>query len=154
MANKNDAPQAHIESASEAVEIAKQKAEEAARVAAAEAKVKAAEEVAKEQAEAQKEPAGQSAEPKSESAGEAKTQQGTQGYLQRFDAWLNATFPNNRGAVLGGVVGLIIALLFFAIGFWHTLFIAVLVLIGVAVGQYVDGDPKLVRAISKLIKKH
>lgn len=153
MANKKDAPQTHIESASEAAEIAKQKAEEAAAVAAAEAKVKAAEEAAKKlEAEASAEDNSQE-DVQPAVTSEPAVQKNAQGYLKRLDAWLNETFPNNRGAVLGGVAGLIVALLFFAIGFWNTLFIVVLVLIGVAAGQYIDGDPKLVRAIQKLIKK-
>lgn len=76
-----------------------------------------------------------------------------QNWIQRINAWLNTAFPTNKNAVLGGIAGLLVACLFFALGFWKTLFIVILVLIGVAVGQIADGDPKLVRTITKLTRK-
>lgn len=77
-----------------------------------------------------------------------------EGCLKRANAWLEDSFPTHKNAVLGGAVGLIVALMIFGIGFWKTLFISVLILIGVAVGQIADGDPKLIRLIKELIKKH
>lgn len=146
MTNKQDTPQAHIESASEAAEIAKQKAEEAAKVAAAEAKVQAAEKASEESCQ----------EPASKKDASETGQTATSSFkpIKHIQAWLTETFPGNENAVLGGIAGLAIACLFFAIGFSKTLFIVILVLIGVAVGQYADGDPKLARAIQKLIKKN
>lgn len=90
-----------------------------------------------------------------EEAPEAKAQHASvENWIQRINAWLDNAFPSNKNAVLGGIAGLLVACLFFALGFWKTLFIVVLVLIGVAVGQIADGDPKLVRTINKLTKKH
>lgn len=74
--------------------------------------------------------------------------------LSRVGAWMAQTFPNCRHAVIGGICGLVVALLLFTIGVLKTLVIAVLVVCGVAVGQYFDGDPKLARTIQNLLKKH
>ena len=65
-------------------------------------------------------------------------------------AWVHATFPGHENAFWGGVIGLLAALVFFAIGLWRTLLIAVLVLVGVAVGQAIDGDPKIVNLIRQI----
>lgn len=75
------------------------------------------------------------------------------GAFARASHWLDETFPNGRNAVLGGVTGLVVALLLFAIGVLKTLVIAILVVVGVACGQYLDGDPKIVRFIQNLMKK-
>ena len=75
------------------------------------------------------------------------------GVLARASRWLDGTFPNSRNAVLGGVTGLVAALLLFTIGVLKTLVIAILVVVGVACGQYLDGEPKIVRFIQNLMKK-
>lgn len=75
------------------------------------------------------------------------------GAFARASRWLDETFPNGRNAVLGGVTGLVVALLLFAIGVLKTLVIAILVVVGVACGQYLDGDPKIVRFVQNLMKK-
>lgn len=69
--------------------------------------------------------------------------------LERFSGWLTKSFPGHENAFLGGVCGLVVAILIAAIGFWWTLLVALLVLIGVAIGQQADGDPKIIRAVSK-----
>ena len=75
------------------------------------------------------------------------------GAFARASHWLDETFPNSRNAVLGGVTGLVVALLLFTIGVLKTLAIAILVVVGIACGQYLDGDPKIVRFIQNLMKK-
>ena len=65
-------------------------------------------------------------------------------------AWLRRTFPGHENAVLWGIVGFVAAILIFVVGFWQTLFVAILVTVGVSFGQYLDGDPKIWRAVSKL----
>ena len=75
------------------------------------------------------------------------------GVLACASRWLDETFPNSRNAVLGGVTGLVVALLLFTIGVLKTLVIAILVVVGIACGQYLDGDPKIVRFIQNLMKK-
>ena len=75
------------------------------------------------------------------------------GVLARASRWLDETFPNSRNAVLGGVTGLVVALLLFTIGVLKTLVIAILVVVGIACGQYLDGEPKIVRFIQNLMKK-
>ncbi len=74
-------------------------------------------------------------------------------FRQGVDAarsWVSRTFPGNENAFLGGVLGFLVAILIFAIGFWRTLFVIVLVTVGVCVGQQMDGDPKLWNAVRKL----
>lgn len=75
------------------------------------------------------------------------------GAFARASHWLDETFPNSRNAVLGGVTGLVVALLLFTIGVLKTLVIAILVAVGIACGQYLDGEPKIVRFIQNLMKK-
>lgn len=96
--------------------------------------------------------------PASSSTGDAATAPGAvavapANYLDRAGAWLAETFPNSRHAVLGGICGLIVALLLFTIGVLDTLIVAVCIACGVAVGQYLDGDPKLARIVQSLIKR-
>lgn len=76
------------------------------------------------------------------------------GAFVRASQWLDQTFPHSRNAVLGGLCGLAVAILLFTIGIFKTLVIAILVVAGVALGQFADGDPKLVHIVEKLIKKH
>lgn len=87
--------------------------------------------------------------PVEQGAGGAKPE----GSFARASQWLDQTFPNSKNAVIGGLAGLVVALLLFSIGLFKTLVIAILVLVGVAAGQYLDGDPKLVKAIQNLMKK-
>ena len=72
---------------------------------------------------------------------------------QAFKAWLAKTFPGNVHAVIGGVCGLLVAILFFVFGFWKTLLVCLLVTIGVALGQYLDGNPRIVNLIRRLVSE-
>ncbi len=74
------------------------------------------------------------------------------GARERATAFAEGIFPGHGNAILWGVIGFLAALLIFLLGFWRTLFIAFLVLVGVAFGQYLDGDPKIVRALMNLIR--
>lgn len=65
-------------------------------------------------------------------------------------AWVNRTFPGHAGAFWGGVCGLLAAVCLFVLGIFKTVVIAALVLVGVAVGQFADGDPKLVNLVRRL----
>lgn len=65
-------------------------------------------------------------------------------------AWVHNTFPGHEHAFWGGVVALVIALMVFIIGPLRVLLIILLVLVGVAVGQVLDGDPKIIRIIAGL----
>lgn len=103
-------------------------------------------------------PSGDAAEPASGPKPAAQPANGTEpaaqpGAFARASHWLDETFPNSRNAVLGGVTGLVVALLLFTIGVLKTLVIAILVVVGIACGQYLDGDPKIVRFIQNLMKK-
>lgn len=75
------------------------------------------------------------------------------GAWTRLSTWFATTFPHSRNAVLGGICGLVVALLLFSVGLLKTLVIALLVTIGVACGQYADGDPKLVNLVREFMKR-
>lgn len=103
-------------------------------------------------------PSGDAAEPASGPEPAAQPASGPEpaaqpGAFARASHWLDETFPNSRNAVLGGVTGLVVALLLFTIGVLKTLAIAILVVVGIACGQYLDGAPKIVRFIQNLMKK-
>jgi uncharacterized membrane protein len=53
--------------------------------------------------------------------------------------------------VLGGVAGLVIALLVFLIGIGKTLLVCLAVLVGVTIGQFLDGDPQIWHFIERLL---
>lgn len=67
--------------------------------------------------------------------------------------WVRKTFPGHEGAFWGAVIALIVALLIFMIGFFRVLLIILLVVVGIAIGQIIDGDPKIIRAITRLFKR-
>ena len=82
----------------------------------------------------------------------AKIDQSAQNGGIRASAWVSRTFPGHENAFLGGVCGVLVAIVMAAIGFWRTLLLVILVLIGVAIGQQADGDPKILRALGKLFR--
>ena len=98
--------------------------------------------------------AQQDAAPTSEPHESTAGTQGTQNTVNRASAWVSKTFPGHENAFLGGVCGLIVAIVMAAIGFWRTLLLVLLVLIGVAIGQQADGDPKILRVLGKLFRDH
>lgn len=75
------------------------------------------------------------------------------GFL-RVSAWVSKTFPGHENAFWGGVLGLVAAVVLLAFGILKTLIVVVLVVAGIAVGQLVDGDPKLIRALQRLFSNN
>ena len=69
----------------------------------------------------------------------------------KVGAWSKRTFPGPETAVIFGLIGLIAAILIFIVGIWRALIIALFVVVGVALGQVVDGDPKILRAVRRFI---
>lgn len=74
--------------------------------------------------------------------------------FSRVSAWVSKTFPGHENAFWGGVLGLLAAIVLLAFGILKTLIVAVLVVAGIAVGQLVDGDPKLIRALQRLFSNN
>lgn len=72
--------------------------------------------------------------------------------VRSIRSWVSQSFPGHENAVIFGFLGFVIAILIFVIGFWRTLFITLVVVAGVAVGQKLDGDAKIINAIRKLIR--
>lgn len=74
--------------------------------------------------------------------------------FSRVSAWVSKTFPGHENAFWGGVLGLVAAVVLLAFGILKTLIVVVLVMAGIAVGQLVDGDPKLIRALQRLFSNN
>ena len=76
------------------------------------------------------------------------------GIIRSISNWLSAAFPGHKNAVMLGLAGFVLAVLFFAIGFWRTLLITLFVVVGVAIGQVLDGDPKILRAVQRWLNRN
>lgn len=68
--------------------------------------------------------------------------------------WVRRTFPGHEHAFWGGVIGFLAAVLFLVLGLWRALVIVVLVIIGVAAGQALDGDSKIMDLIRHLFSRN
>lgn len=90
------------------------------------------------------EPEPQAAAPSRQTVGEtlAEARSNVAGALTKLD-------PKHPHAVYFGLLGLLLALLIFWIGFFPTLLIVLLVVAGVALGQLYDGDPKIINALKR-----
>lgn len=94
------------------------------------------------------EPAAEQSHASSENFGETAKETVRDG-VESASNWLDQLFPGHGNAVLFAIVGFVAALLLFQIGFWRTLLIVILVIVGVAYGQYLDGDPKILRSFQQ-----
>lgn len=72
----------------------------------------------------------------------------------RLLAWVRRTFPGHEHAFWGGVLGFVVALLFLFLGLWRALVIVVLVVAGVAAGQALDGDSKIMDLLRRLFSRN
>ena len=95
--------------------------------------------------------AGQGASANGQASEQPKQRKSVADVRQAATSWVHRTFPGHEHAFYGAIVALIVALLVFAIGFWRMLLIALIVLVGVAVGQVFDGDPKIINALRGLV---
>lgn len=71
----------------------------------------------------------------------------------RLSAWVSRTFPGHERAFWGAVAGFVAAIAFLVVGPWPLVVIAVFVLSGVAVGQALDGDPRIVNTLRRLFTR-
>ena len=69
-----------------------------------------------------------------------------------FSEWVHKTCPGHENAFFGAILALIVSLLVFIIGVWRTLLLVVLVVVGIAIGQVFDGNPKIINAIRGLFE--
>ena len=72
----------------------------------------------------------------------------------RISAWVRRSFPGQEKAFWGAVIGLIAAIVFLAVGPWPLVVIAVFVFVGVAAGQALDGDPRIVNTLRHLFNRN
>lgn len=68
--------------------------------------------------------------------------------MQTLRSWCRG----REHACLGAVVGLIVAFCIFSLGFLKTLIIAICVGLGIAFGQYIDGNPRMLSIVKKLFR--
>lgn len=68
----------------------------------------------------------------------------------RLTAWVRRTFPGHEHAFWGGVLGFLAAILFLVLGLFRALVIIALVVVGVAIGQALDGDSKIMDLFRRL----
>ena len=71
-----------------------------------------------------------------------------------ISAWVRRTFPGQEKAFWGALIGLVAAVVFLAVGPWPLVVIAVFVFVGVAAGQVLDGDPKIVNTLRHLFNRN
>lgn len=69
-------------------------------------------------------------------------------------SWVSRNFPGHEHAFWGGVLGLAVAVAFFALGLFRTIVIVVLVFVGVSLGLALDGDSRLVDALRRLFSRN
>ena len=72
----------------------------------------------------------------------------------RLFAWVRRTFPGHEHAFWGGVLGFVAAILFLVLGLFKALVILALVIVGVAVGQALDGDSKIMDLVRRLFSRN
>ena len=65
---------------------------------------------------------------------------------------LDRLFPGHANAALFALVGLVVALLVLAFGFWRMMLVVVLVVAGIAFGQCLDGDPKILNRLKEIFQ--
>lgn len=62
-------------------------------------------------------------------------------------------YKNNKYAVIGLIIGVITAILFITVGFFETLLILLLALIGYLIGAYKDNNPQVINWLEKLLRR-
>ena len=72
----------------------------------------------------------------------------------RLLAWVRRTFPGHEHAFWGGVLGFVAAILFLVLGLFKALVIVLLVIVGVAAGQALDGDSKIMDLVRRLFSNN
>jgi uncharacterized membrane protein len=72
---------------------------------------------------------------------------------QSFYEYLAEQAGRNRGKVIGGLIGLLVALLWIISGFWTMLFIAILILIGYFIGKCFDDHVSLSELWTRMFGK-
>ena len=84
---------------------------------------------------------------------EASPQDGKRGAFTSLKQAVAPYVEHHEHAVLYGIVGFVVAALILIVGFWPTVLLALFAAIGVAIGQYRDGDRKSQTAFKNLIKR-
>ena len=71
-------------------------------------------------------------------------------FMKQTLQWIKKSTQLHKGAVIGGCVGLLFAILLFTVGLFKMLVVALFVLIGVAIGQIYDGKATILSKIRTL----
>jgi uncharacterized membrane protein len=73
---------------------------------------------------------------------------------QSFYEYLAEQAGRNRGKVIGLLLALVAALLIIFLGFWKTIFLAILILIGYFIGKLFDDKVGLGELWTRMFGKH
>lgn len=55
--------------------------------------------------------------------------------------------PGHSNTIIFGIIGVIAALLLFSVGFWRMIVLVLFILVGVAIGESLDGDPRIINMV-------
>lgn len=91
-----------------------------------------------------------SAQPAAEAAPSEMAQGQTKKVRESLSQWFHRTFAGHEHAFWGGLIALLLALAAFIFGPGKVVLVCLLVIVGVAIGQIFDGDPKIIRMIRGL----
>ncbi|MGL4370431.1 MAG: DUF2273 domain-containing protein [Spirochaetota bacterium] len=70
-------------------------------------------------------------------------------FLQKAAEWVNA----NPGKTVGASSGFILGILILTVGFWKTLIVLILILVGFVIGKLKDDNVPIADQIAGLFKK-
>ena len=66
--------------------------------------------------------------------------------------WIKSFVKTNQGKVIGGAIGLVVAVLILTINFWRTLVLFLLVGLGVYLGSHIDRGKNFNEFIDRLFQ--
>ena len=61
-------------------------------------------------------------------------------------------FIKHKGAFIGGVIGMVVAILMLIIGFWKAMLVLLLIGIGILIGMTLDGNSIIKDSVDKFKK--
>lgn len=77
------------------------------------------------------------------------TQHKSSKHQNKLIAKLDEYFPGNAYTALSIILALIFALSLFMLGFFKTLLLTIFIFVAVCIGQYFDGNPRIIHAVQK-----
>lgn len=100
----------------------------------------------------QTEPEAVSSVSGSEEVSSKQNQQSIWTSLNNAVTWFKRTFHGHEHTIIFGVLGFVAAIIYLFFDFFQSLVVVIFVLVGVALGQKVDGDPKIINFVKRLFR--